>query len=138
MRGSVLRSAEPLDSTSVASSLTIDTGRGGSGATSLNRTGKHLVHDGLPAWSTSGHVGNEVGVCSTIGKLSAESTFDPSDVTIPVWPLPDWDKIWDVASGVKGPSGTIDEDASVSKDSEWSGVPSWSMESEMLVDEARS
>ena len=48
-RGSVLCGAELSDCTSVASSAIADTGKRGSGATSLNRVGKRLVRDGLPA-----------------------------------------------------------------------------------------
>lgn len=46
--GRVLCGAEVSDSTSVVSSVIADTGKGGSGAMSLNRAGKCLACDGLP------------------------------------------------------------------------------------------
>ena len=77
-------------------------------------------------------MGNERSVHSATGKLSADSEFDPSDVTIPVWPLPDWCKGWDVARKVRDPSETIDEDSGVLDGSEWSKVPSQFIESDVL------
>ena len=76
----------------------------------------------------SGRVGNSTGA----GKLSADSKFDPSNVTIPAWPLPDWCKAWDVARGVRGPSDTIDEDSGVAEGSEWSKFSSRFTESDVL------
>ena len=76
----------------------------------------------------SGHVGNSTGA----GKLSADSKFDPSSVTIPVWLLPDWCKAWDVAREVRGPSGAVDEDSGVAEGSEWSKFSSRFMESDVL------
>ena len=75
---------------------------------------------------------NERGVHSTTGRLSTDSKFDPSDVTIPVWPLPDWCKVQDVARGVRDPSDTMDEDADVLEASVWSKVSSRLMESDVL------
>ena len=48
-QGNVLCGAELSDSASVVSLVIADTSKGGSGTTSLNRVGKRLVCDGLPA-----------------------------------------------------------------------------------------
>ena len=131
-RGSVLCGATLSDSASVASSAITDTGKGGSGTMSLNCVGKRLVHDGLPAWLASEHVGNEMGVHSTTGRLSVDSKFDPSDATVSVWPLTAWCKVWGGIRGARDLSDTIDEEVGVLEANAWSGVPSQFMGLGML------
>ena len=69
-------------------------------------------------------MGNETGVHSTTGRLSIDSKFDPSDVTVSVWPLTTWCKVWGGIRGARDPSDTIDEEVGVLEANTWSGVPS--------------